>query len=106
MIQYTVTTSQRALDDLERNAKWWAVNKDEHEASEWSRKLRDEIKGLSLLPASRPLAIENDDMPFEMRCFHFQGYRALFTIVEDVVVVLAVHSCEQHPISMQDIKFP
>lgn len=106
MSEYVVRISQEAQDHLDHNALWWAENYDVEQANQWALEFRDEIMDLRFLPASRPLAIENDQVPFEVRNFHFRGYRALFTIIEDVVLVLAVKRDQQMPLALNEIKYP
>ena len=69
-----------------------------HEAGEaglrWFRKLEQAIVSLSELPQRCALAPENADFPFDVRQLIYgrkpDQYRVLFTIDEDVVVVLHI----------------
>lgn len=106
MNDFSIKIAQQALDDIERNATWWATNYDVRHADNWSQKFHEEILRLAVLPASRTLAVEDPELSFNLRCFYFRGYRALFTISEDVVYVVAVNWEQQQPVEPNEIKYP
>ena len=107
-MKYRVLVSEKAIDDVIRNAKWWAANHSHEQAAQWEAAAFAKIYSLNSLPDSNPLAYENPDFPYELREAHFglgsrPGYRILFTIVEDVVNVLAVKAAEEDWISPEEL---
>jgi len=99
-MSYRVQVSHRAIEDVVRNAKWWAERYSLEKADEWQRALFSKIYSLDMFPNSHPVANESADFPIEIREAHFglssrPGYRVLFTIVDDTVNVLTVKANEE-----------
>ncbi len=88
-----VTTTAR--DDITRNASWWAEHHSLEEALQWHDTVYEQLHEILTAPESYSLSAENDDFEYELRdkpvglgCR--KTYRAIFTIVDSEVRVLAV----------------
>ena len=107
-MKYRVLVSQRATEDVLRNARWWATHHSSDQAYEWHQAIFAKIYSLEHFPESHPLAYENADFAYELREAHFglgsrPGYRILFTIVDDAVKVLTVKAAEEDWISPDEL---
>ena len=95
MKKYLVEILPRAEEDIERNAKWWADHHDVDQAVEWFYAVREQILALAQFPESHGLSAENDEFPYEIRdkligLGSHPSYRAVFTVRDETVFVLAV----------------
>ncbi len=107
-MKFDVLVSERAVDDVIRNARWWASYHSEEKAYEWEQAIFAKIYSLDILPESNPLAFENPNFPYELREAHFglgsrPGYRILFTVVGDLVNVLTVKAAEEDWLSAEEL---
>jgi plasmid stabilization system protein ParE len=103
-IRYTDT----AEADLLRNSEWWAENHSLEQALEWEDEIRQQIATLNAMPERHALAPENPGFPFDMReeligLGSRPGYRAVYTIVESEVRVLAIRRGSQDVITPDDL---
>ena len=97
---YRLMIVEEAYRDVRRNADWWAEHHSLTQAERWADAIWKKIRTLDQFPESCPLAYENDDFPYELREALFglgsrPGYRILFTVTDDLIVVLGVRASEQ-----------
>lgn len=109
MSDYVVKIMPRAEQDIERNAQWWANNHDVNQAVKWFYAVRRQILSLADSPTSHGLSAENDDFPYEIRdkligLGSRPGFRAVFTVREHTVFVLAVLRGSQRPLRPGDVE--
>ncbi len=64
---FRVIVDDKAIDDIERNALWWAENHSAAEALRWYELAFKKIHSLDELPTRHALSRENDDFPYELR---------------------------------------
>jgi len=108
MQRFNVVILPRAEEDIERNATWWAENRDAAQAVEWFFTVRRQILSLETMPEIHGLSAENDDFPYEIRdrligLGSRRSYRAVFTIRGDTVYVLAVLRTTQDALRPTDV---
>jgi plasmid stabilization system protein ParE len=106
-----VSILPRARIDVDRNALWWAENHSVEQVLQWSDAIYDQIESLAEFPESYGLSAENDTFPYEIRdkllgLGSRPSYRAVFTIQDDAVYVLAVRRSTQDAICPTDIDAP
>ena len=58
---FRVIVDDKAIDDIERNALWWAENHSPAEALRWYELAFKKIHSLDELPTRHALSRENDD---------------------------------------------
>ena len=109
MMKYHVLIKNNAIEDIDRNAQWWAEHHSKSQALTWYEAALQSLYSLSTFPESHSLAQENDSFPYEIRHLLFglgsrKSYRAIFTIQNDVVHVLAVQRVTQD--SLDADEFP
>ena len=109
-MKYHVIVHDTAMDDVERNARWWLENYSKDEALRWYELAFQKIYSLEAFPTRHGLSAENADFPFEIRDLLFgpgsrPSYRAIFTIQENVVHVLAVRRSSQDKLYTSDVDF-
>ena len=109
MKKHVVKILPRAEEDIERNARWWAEHHDVNQAVTWFHAVREQILSLDQFPDSNGLSAENDDFPYEIRdkligLGSRPSYRAVFTIRDDTVFVLAVLRGAQDYIRPDDVE--
>jgi len=107
---YRVTIHPDALEDIRRNAQWWADHHSTEQALRWYENALTSLYGLKHLPESNGFSRENDDFPYEIRDLLFglgsrPSYRAIFTMQGDVVHVLTVQRGAQDSVRSEDIAF-
>ena len=105
---YRIVVSQAAQKELRNASRWWATHRSASEAQRWYDGFLDALYHLDTLPDSYSLAYENDDFPFTIRELHYglssrPTHRAVFAIVEDKVVVIAIRHAAQGRIRPEDI---
>lgn len=94
--------------DLLRNSQWWAENYSQSQAEDWYLGFSEAIERIPDSPNRHPLARENPEFTFELRALHFgvghhPTHRALFTVREDTVLVIAIRGAAQSDISPNDV---
>jgi len=106
---HVVIVSEQAMNDIVRNASWWADHHSPEQALIWYEAILADIYELKNMPASNPIARESDAFDFELRERLFglgsrPGYRVLFTIGKenssDAVHVLTIKAAQEddlHP---------
>lgn len=110
-MKYNVEIHPGAMEDIRRNARWWAEHHSETQALAWYDNALDSLYKLEQMPASHGLSHENDDFPYEIRdCLFGLGprptsYRGVFTIVGDTVHVLTVQRSSQDTLHPDDVTF-
>ncbi len=94
---YRLEITERARDDADAAYAWMFENISPAYAETWYEGLFKQIATLAKLPARCPVARESRKFPEEIReliygkAKHQHKYRILFTIRDDVVVILSVH---------------
>ena len=78
------TTARRDLDDIRR----WIARDDRDRAIAFIRELRSRAADLEFMPERFP---EDDALPPGVRRLNHRGYRILFTVEAERVLVLHVH---------------
>ncbi len=108
-MKYSVEILPRAEADIERNAQWWADQHNVDQAVKWFIAVRSQILSLDQFPESHSLSYENDEFPYEIReklvgLGSRPGYRAVFTIRDGTVFVVAVLAAEQNRLRPDDVE--
>lgn len=110
-MNYTVKVHPDAMEGIRRNARWWADHHSVEQAIAWYELAIASMESLETLPLRHGLSRENEDFPYEIRDLLFglgpnpTSYRAVFTIVENVVHVLTVQRSAQDALRPDDIQF-
>ena len=108
-MKYVVKILPRAEADIERNAQWWADHHSVDQAVKWFFAVRSQILSLDEFPESHPLSYENDEFPYEIReklvgLGTRPSYRAVFTIRDGTVYVVALLAAEQDRLRPDDVE--
>jgi plasmid stabilization system protein ParE len=106
---FAVVVSEQAAEEMERAATWWAEKRSVEQAERWYAGMRAAIADLRIEPQRLPFAAENGDFPYELRELHYglgarPTHRAIFTIVKQTVVVMAVRHAAQDRLRSDDIR--
>ena len=100
--------TERAHQDIERNAVWWARNHSLTQAIDWQDAVYRQIETIPEMPASYALAPENSKFDEELRQKNVGlgvgGYRAVFTVRGDEVHVLTIRRGAQQELKDQDVR--
>jgi plasmid stabilization system protein ParE len=94
---YLIQVTARAQADADEAYAWLAENISPAYAETWYQGLFEQFELLKRHPLRCPLAAENDRFPVEIRELIYgkrrrgHKHRIIFTIQEDVVVILFVH---------------
>lgn len=109
-MKYRVIIHPRAMEDIRRNARWWAEHHSEEQALAWYDSALAALYILDHLPERHAVSRENDDFPYVVRDFLFglgsrASYRAIFTIRGEVVHVLTVQRGAQDAVRPEHIAF-
>lgn len=107
-MKFRVFVTKRAKADIDRNAAWWANHHSVEQAVAWVVAIENQLKTLAEMPRRFSVATENDHFKYELRqqpigLGSTKTYRALFTIVDDEVRVLAIRAAEQEEIQPTDV---
>ena len=107
---YRVILLAEAKRAIERNASWWAEHHSAEQAARWMDAVHDQLHSLEEFPESHSLSPENDDFDFEIRdklvgLGSRKRYRAVFTIQDNEVFVLALRAAEQGPLVAGELDF-
>ena len=94
-MNYRIEYTDRAEEDIFRNASWWAERHSLDQASEFLDVVRKQISTLADMPGRFGFAYENDKFEIEIRQMTVglgprPSYRAIYTIRDSEVVILAV----------------
>ncbi len=94
--------------DIRRFSEWWAQCHSILQAVKWMDCVYDQIDNLRHAPHSHPLSSENDQFPFELRdrllgVSARPTHRAIFTIHDDTVYILAVRHVAQDRLRPTDL---
>lgn len=97
IIRYT----DQAEADILRNANWWAERHSLQQALSFESTVEQQLSTLSSMPERFGVAPENDKFPIEIRQMMVglgsrPSYRAIYTIQNNVVLILAVRRGEQN----------
>lgn len=107
-MNYRLNVTATARDDITRNAAWWAEHHSLDQALRWYDAIYEQLEMLLSFPESYAFSAENDGFRYELRekligVAHRKTYRAIFTIVEMEVRVLAVRRCSQDTFWPDDV---
>lgn len=107
-MKYTVVNTRRAERDLSAAARWWAENRSAAQADRWLAEMQKKIESLAESPLRCPLAPERERFTTELRELHFRvgrrpTHRIIFTVADDVVLVLAVRHVAQDELQPDDL---
>lgn len=105
---FRVILLPRAEADIEANARWWSIHHSAAQAERWFGAIHDQLKLLAQFPESNGLSAENDEFPYEIRdkllgLGSRPSYRAVFTIRDDTVYVLAVRRSAQDVLRSDEV---
>jgi len=107
-MSFQLAIADEAHADISRNASWWAAHHSYEQASRWKDAVYEQLETLYTFPERHPLAPENAEFPFDIRekpvgLGSRPSYRAVFTIQENVVLVLTVQRGAQDALRPEDI---
>jgi plasmid stabilization system protein ParE len=107
MIHHVIIT-RRAEREMHDAAHWWASNRSAERANRWLTGLRRKLESLAKSPTRCPLAQENAQFPYELRELRYgvgsrPTHRAVFTIADNLVLVVAVRHLAQDQIRPEDV---
>ncbi|MGE0608456.1 MAG: type II toxin-antitoxin system RelE/ParE family toxin [Pirellulales bacterium] len=110
-MKFSVRITPQARRDIDRNADWWAEHHSFDQSLRWSEVVYDQIESSALLPHSNGLSAESDNFPYEIRDKRVglgsrRTYRAVFTIKDGTVFVLAVRRGAQDIVRPDEVDFP
>jgi plasmid stabilization system protein ParE len=106
-MSFVVNITDDALDDLRRNADWWAQHHSAQQAILWFETVAEQIYSLDQMPERHPLAVENHRFPIDIRekpvgLGSRPGYRAIYAIAESEVRVFRVLRAAQDELRPED----
>ena len=107
-MSFVVNITDDALDDLRRNADWWAQHHSAEQAITWFEAVEKQIYSLDQMPERHPLAVENPRFSIDIReklvgLGSRPGYRAIYTITESEVRVFRVLRAAQDELQPDDV---
>jgi plasmid stabilization system protein ParE len=102
-MRYIVVITERAAQEIEDTAAWWAKERSAEQADRWYLGIRAAIASLADSPERWAIAQENNRFLYELRELHYglgshPTHRVLYTIVKETVVVLTVRHAAQRPL--------
>ncbi len=105
---YLVVITQRAERDIQDAARWWATERSLEQADRWLVRVDEQLRSLSRTPMRCSFAPENGRLPFELRELHCgigrrPTHRAVFTIADELVLVLAVRHRARDRLKPEDL---
>ncbi|HVX83272.1 MAG TPA: type II toxin-antitoxin system RelE/ParE family toxin [Phycisphaerae bacterium] len=99
---YTLHITDPALADIDQAYSWIASQSPE-QATSWYNGLVEAVNSLKRLPKRCPIAPESEELPFEARQYLYgdrrHAYRIIFTIHEQLVLVLHVRHAARRYLS-------
>ena len=107
-MSYDVHVTDRAAQQLESAARWWAEHRSAEQATRWYDGFIDAIRGLAEAPDRCAFTRENGRFPYKIRQLVYglgrrRTHRAVFTICRDMVVVLAIRHLAQRDLGPEDL---
>jgi plasmid stabilization system protein ParE len=104
---YGVIITRRAERDMRDSAQWWSVERSAEQANRWLDGLYEHLQSLANSPMRCPLAPEHEQFPYELRELHNglgrrPTHRAIFTMAEDLVLVLSIRHAAQDRLRPED----
>lgn len=102
---YRVTYTSQAYADLDA-ATAWIAKESPSKASRWYFGFKKAILSLAENPERCRKAVESSLFPFEVREFLYgrqRSYRAIFTIRDDEVVILAIRHTARDYLQPDDV---
>jgi plasmid stabilization system protein ParE len=105
---YEIVLTLKAQEQLEATHDWWARHRSGEQAASWYNGFADAIVKLAENPQRWPRSTEARAFPYEIRELHFglhdrPTHRAVFTIRERLIVVLAIRHLAQSAITADDV---
>lgn len=99
-MSWEVIISDAAHSQLHEIYEWWAKNRSAEQAARWFNLFVQEIESLSNNPQRCRPSFDSNFIPCEVRDLYFglgrkPTHRAVFTIRDDKVVVLAIRHLAQ-----------
>ncbi|MEM6692743.1 MAG: type II toxin-antitoxin system RelE/ParE family toxin [Planctomycetota bacterium] len=109
MNSFIVVILPQASEDITRNADWWAENHSLDQALAWTEVIQEQLQQLGSMPERFGLAPENAKFEIEIRQQPIgigakKTYRAVFTIRDRSVFILAVRRAAQDALSADEIQ--
>lgn len=109
-MKYHLVILPQAKADLQRNAQWWKIHHSSEKSADWLKAVQLQLKAIIDFPEGHSLSAENDDFRYEIReklvgLGSRPQYRAVFTIVEEVIYVLTIRAAEQRGLTEDMIDF-
>lgn len=103
-----VVFTRRAERELESAAEWWAAHRSPSQAAPWYMGFSEALASLSHNPERYPVAPENGRFLYEIRELHYglrsrPTHRAIFTIRDDMVLVLTIRHFAQADLTEGDL---
>ncbi|WP_417748440.1 type II toxin-antitoxin system RelE/ParE family toxin [Rosistilla oblonga] len=100
----------QARADVQRNALWWSTHHSSEQAARWLDAVQSQLESIAEFPESHSLAAENDDFAYEIREKRVglgarPRYRAVFTLADDAIYVLAIRAAEQNRLTEDQVGF-
>ncbi len=105
-MSFDVLVTERAEQELNQAADWIARDAPDT-AEKWFKQFVEAIISLGKNPERCGYARENDRFSFDLRQLLYgrrRSYRALFTVRQNVVVVLSVRHSAQRDLSPEDLE--
>jgi plasmid stabilization system protein ParE len=107
-MNYEVLVTDRAAEELESAARWWAEHRSAAQAERWYDGFVEAILSLAEAPERCAIARERGRFPFEIRQLVYSlgrrpTRRAVFTIRQDKVIVLTIRHLAQDDLGSGDL---
>jgi plasmid stabilization system protein ParE len=108
-MSFWLNVTAKARDDITRNAAWWAEHHSLDEALRWYDEIYKQLDTLLTFPERHGVAPENNEFEYDIRekpvgVGSHPTHRAIFTIVESEIRVLAVHRAAQDTVTPDDLR--
>jgi plasmid stabilization system protein ParE len=104
---YRVVLTARAEQDRDAAFAWYTDNYSFEFAVRWYNGVMQAVRSLSQNPQRSGVAHENDKFPFEVRELLYgakrRKHRILFTIHDDLVLVLHIRHSAQRDLTVDDL---
>lgn len=104
---FEVLLTKKAQEEVDQSHVWWAENRSPEQANRWYVGFFQAMISLEQNPNRCPLAPENDQFPYELRQLNYglgsnPTHRAIFTIRNNVVLILRIRHLAQRLIQPDD----